>query len=279
MLIRQRTTRRLLPLLGIRFADVSRSEEDNDPMTDDGRSGHPLRAGGGAAGAMGAPGNRKGPATANAAAASSTGRPSGRGQPSQLLQHHLAHHLVLSDSDGIDSPTYDGDIESSAAARGGDRDAPREQRERDLHGRVLMHHSSVSTLNGPLSPTFSPGDVLSPETETPGVETSNPLERMRQPSSGSPSPVPPSSSSSASGVIRTAPLLVTEEPEPSAVVKETFNPASLTPEDIQSFVARAIEGEPGRSYKINRPPEDRAIRVYADGELPIWLICRRDTDV
>ncbi|KAI6015693.1 hypothetical protein EDC04DRAFT_2947557 [Pisolithus marmoratus] len=50
--------------------------------------------------------------------------------------------------------------------------------------------------------------------------------------------------------------------EPSDV---TFNPALLTPHDIQSFVKRAIEGEPGRPYRINPPPTDRPVRIYADG--------------
>jgi hypothetical protein len=48
--------------------------------------------------------------------------------------------------------------------------------------------------------------------------------------------------------------------------KETFNPAVLTPEDIQSFVSKAIQGEAHRKYKINPAPTDRPVRIYADGE-------------
>jgi choline-phosphate cytidylyltransferase len=47
--------------------------------------------------------------------------------------------------------------------------------------------------------------------------------------------------------------------------KEAFNPAALTTDDIQDFVAKAIEGEPDRKYKINPPPVGRPVRIYADG--------------
>ncbi|KAI6123114.1 hypothetical protein EDD17DRAFT_994613 [Pisolithus thermaeus] len=50
-----------------------------------------------------------------------------------------------------------------------------------------------------------------------------------------------------------------------APVDIAFNPASLTPNDIQSFVKRAIDGESGRPYRINPPPTDRPVRIYADG--------------
>lgn len=62
-----------------------------------------------------------------------------------------------------------------------------------------------------------------------------------------------------------APLLVTEEPAVPRATREAFNPAALTPDDIREFVAKAIEGEATRKYKINPPPVDRPIRVYADG--------------
>ncbi|KAF8553611.1 hypothetical protein OG21DRAFT_1584724 [Imleria badia] len=43
------------------------------------------------------------------------------------------------------------------------------------------------------------------------------------------------------------------------------NPVALTPEDILAFVQSAINGEPGRSYRINPPPTDRPVRIFADG--------------
>lgn len=62
-----------------------------------------------------------------------------------------------------------------------------------------------------------------------------------------------------------APLSATEEPAVPAAAKVAFNPAALTAEDIQTFVAKAIEGEDHRRYKINPPPKDRPVRVYSDG--------------
>lgn len=61
------------------------------------------------------------------------------------------------------------------------------------------------------------------------------------------------------------PLLVPEEPSPVPSASKAFNPASLTMEDIQAFVRRAIEGESHRVYKILAAPVDRPVRVYADG--------------
>lgn len=55
--------------------------------------------------------------------------------------------------------------------------------------------------------------------------------------------------------------------EPPSIVNPTipFNPATLTPEAIQAFVRKAIQGEPRRLYHINPPPEGRPVRVFADG--------------
>lgn len=58
-----------------------------------------------------------------------------------------------------------------------------------------------------------------------------------------------------------------DAPAAAAASIAAFNPAALTPEDIQSFVAKAIAGESKRGYKINPPPVGRPIRIYADGML------------
>jgi choline-phosphate cytidylyltransferase len=68
-----------------------------------------------------------------------------------------------------------------------------------------------------------------------------------------------------------APLLTTQEPAPADISTAAFNPAALTPADIQGFVQKAIDGEEWRKYKINPPPTDRPVRVYADGALPLPL--------
>lgn len=55
------------------------------------------------------------------------------------------------------------------------------------------------------------------------------------------------------------------EPPAVEVAETAFNPALLTPEDIRAFVRDAVDGDGIRSYKINEPPIDRPVRIYADG--------------
>ncbi|KAJ7686838.1 hypothetical protein B0H17DRAFT_1071279 [Mycena rosella] len=190
------------------------SEEDNDPLSDDAHSttGPPPRL----------PGASR---VLHPKSTTSTTRSAAR--------HHLASS-VLSDSDGVDSPTYDGDIESSATA------GP----EPTLVARLTHHHHASSTS------TFD-AQVLSPTPgSTPGATTE-----------------PRTGKKDAAGypVFLSAPLQTTQEPAVAAISKAAFNPAALTPEDIQAFVQKAIDGETWRTYKINPPPVDRPVRVYADG--------------
>jgi len=184
------------------------SEEDNDPLTDDGAS-----------------------------QVSVPTRHSNPNRSSYMKPMRAKHHLassVLSDSDGIDSPTYDGDIESSTTAGFDD------------HSQKISHHhhaSSVSTLNTPILASSSATTVLDSTTRS----TNHPV-FLTQPINTS-----------------AAPLLVPEEPAVSAPSESAFNPAALTPDDIQAFVQKALDGESWRTYKINPPPRDRPVRVYADG--------------
>lgn len=60
--------------------------------------------------------------------------------------------------------------------------------------------------------------------------------------------------------------LAPDEPMPTAEATSAFNPAALTPEHIQAFIREAIEGQSSRSYKINQPPLNRPVRVFADGK-------------
>ncbi|KAF8583432.1 Nucleotidylyl transferase [Ramaria rubella] len=99
------------------------SEEDNDPLTDDGAS------------AMSIPISRNLSAASNLSAA----------QARVAAQHRNRHQAppriaaVLSSDDGVDSPTYDGDVESSSTAIA--KSAP----------------SAASSTGTPLaSPTFTP---------------------------------------------------------------------------------------------------------------------------
>jgi choline-phosphate cytidylyltransferase len=172
-------------------------------------------------------------------------------------KHLLSNVLYTSDSDGVDSPTYDGDIESSTTAAFSER-------ERDVGYAALGlgHHqaSSTSTLNTPL---HLDSTVTSPFSGPPGTtqSVSTPiLELPANPTDLAPTPSHPT---------------LPTEPVPasgSSLRSESrlgFNPAALTPADIQQFIQEAIkrEGELGkvRKYRINEPPEGRPVRIYADG--------------
>ncbi|KAJ8588590.1 hypothetical protein M405DRAFT_819453 [Rhizopogon salebrosus TDB-379] len=173
---------------------VLRSEEDNDPLTDDG-----------------------GPTSSTAPAVS---RPTANKAPFQKVPSRARHQLassMLSD-DGTDSQTYDGDVESSVTAGTGSHPFNKTSLHPTLH-----YSSSASTLTSQID------DVV--------PSTSN------------------------SKVAALAP----DEPMPTAGAMSTFNPAALTPDDIQGFVGKAIEGESSRSYTINQPPLNRPVRIFADG--------------
>ncbi|KAJ7619384.1 cholinephosphate cytidylyltransferase [Roridomyces roridus] len=150
---------------------------------------------------------------------------------SSTARHHLASSF-LSDSDGVDSPTYDGDIESSATA------GPE-----PLASRLTHHHHASSTS------TFD-AQVLSP---TPGSTpaTEDPPRVQKKDAAGHP--------------VFLSPPMPPQEPAVPAVAEAAFNPAALTPADIQEFIQKAINGETWRKYKVNPPPTDRPVRVYADG--------------
>jgi len=147
----------------------------------------------------------------------------------------------------MDSPTYDGDVESTSTATAAAAN--------HNHGRhVHQHHRSLlstSTLNSP-SQSLTPSATLMPTSPGPGpvangtTSTSNHNHDVSRP---------------------IIPIIVPDEPAPVAAAANAFNPASLSDTDIRTYVQNAIDGETHRPYKINRPPTDRPIRVYADGSL------------
>lgn len=170
-----------------------RSEEDNDPLTDDG-----------------------GPSIFIPPTVS---RPAANKPPLKApfrARHQLASSM-LSD-DGTDSQTYDGDVESSVTADTGSHPFNRTSLHPTLH-----YSSSASTLTSQV-------DDMAPSTSTSNVAA-----------------------------------LAPDEPMPTVEAMSVFNPAALTPDDIQAFVRKAIEGEPSRSYTINQPPIHRPVRIFADG--------------
>ncbi|KAF9528871.1 hypothetical protein CPB83DRAFT_853888 [Crepidotus variabilis] len=233
------------------------SEEDNDPLTDDAQSAvsvpisnsnisrkegsHPSRS---------SHLKHASPASRNAA------------------KHHFANNDLLSDSDGVDSPTYDGDVESSTTA--GADTVTSHKASHHYHHHHQNSTSSISTLGtssnipAPASITIqSPSAGSTPAaTEVTTNPIGSPNMRLTNPESNQPVFISPPAHSTAPLIVRDQ---IVQEPPVPAPAKEAFNPAALTQEDIQAFVAKAIQGEPGRTYKINQPPTDRPIRVYADG--------------
>lgn len=151
---------------------------------------------------------------------------------------------MLSD-DSVDSPTYDGDIESSTTV-GRDREP----------SPVQSHSALTSTLPSP-APVIQalPAAVAAIQS--------------------------PSTASSSDAEIEPARVIVysgpsTAAPEPALIhdAAHTFNPSTLSSEDIQAFMRREINGGLHRKYKINEPPVGRAVRVYADGT---YLLVSQDT--
>lgn len=221
------------------------SEEDNDPLTDDGAStisvpfhrtphipSSPLAPG---------PGPRSTSVNANSAVR----------QTPRARHNHLSG--VISD-DGVDSPTYDGDIETSTSAR-------------TLHPHAHLNTSrlslesgsstSASTLTSPTSTTFpDPPAAVTAAAEVHGTTTAPIITASALPSQ----PVN----------VAAVPLRAVDEPAPVPVSTAQFDPAKLTIEDIQAFVTNAVSGGPTesgvqRTYKINPPPVGRPVRIYADG--------------
>ncbi|KAF7373479.1 Cholinephosphate cytidylyltransferase [Mycena sanguinolenta] len=201
------------------------SEEDNDPLSGDD------------------------------AHSKSTTRLGARSHPKQPAQRSARHQLassLLSDSDGVDSPTYDGDIESSATAGPDHRELSSAGGVGGVRPTHHHHASSTSTFDSRVAasptPVSTPGDIPVPRSASMGTVGAGTSTARKD-----------------SIFLSAAPLQATQEPAPADISMAAFNPASLTPLDIQAFVQKAIDGEDWRTYKINPPPTDRPARVYADG--------------
>lgn len=153
-----------------------------------------------------------------------------------------------SDDSGMESGTYDGDIESSTTAAA---IAP---------SKLFGHHPVRSDSLTP-SPIASPSSPVFP----PVIHSIH---------STSPSPPPSFKDSDAPLSFMHAPktplaiargLLSPVEHPPQELLQDAFNPAGLSPEDIQEHIRNIIDGVEPRPYKVNEPPVDRPVRIYADG--------------
>ena len=183
------------------------SEEDNDPTTDDG--------------------------SFSITSVHQKSRAVGS-HPNPLKMHNKKHQQVIDDEDpGVDSPTYDGDVESYTTT------GPQHINQRESAASLRdAHSSSESTVSTMTSPLLRPTGLYPDSSHRP--PTSSPLTR------GGATPVPPKPSS-----------------------KERPDPAKFTPEEIQKWVRDVVashsEGAPSRNYTINPPPTNRPIVIYADG--------------
>lgn len=217
---------------------MTRSEEDNDPLTDDAQSAVSVPIGSCSIAKL--PGSHP-PRSSHPKHPTATTR-------GAATKHHLAHNRLFSDSDG----GVEGDIESSTTA-GADALF-------SSHSIPHYHHhkNPTSLASTPSTPSAVPPSAV--------ARPSNSNTCTNLPSSTHPFDLDLMLTSPARSA---QPLTVTErkvqEPSVPTEAKEAFNPAALSAEDIQAFVAKAIQGEMHRTYRINPPPKDRPVRVYADG--------------
>jgi choline-phosphate cytidylyltransferase len=188
--------------------------------------------------------------------------PTNQGSASSSRVRHTQQNpmqsVALSDRDsGVDSPTYDGDVESSTTVyvghAGGQGGVHGGNSLSSLGRSLLGANSSASTLTSPVTSHFPTSAETSTASFTPGAHPQT-LTDHTNPNLGA----------------NTNTLGSTGLVEPAPPTANDFDPAKLTVEDIQTFVMNAVNGvqEPGvppRPYKINSAPEGRPVRIYADG--------------
>lgn len=281
------------------FLILSRSEEDNNPLSDDAAStislnirsssahhiptsplAHTARGANSMEGAKKRGGNGQ------------TER-SGGHRTGSRARHAAGGHLsgVISD-DGVDSPTYDGDIETTTSTRTvsgsghhghGHHQVP-STHSYESSSQLSSASGSVSTLTSPTSATF-PSNATQTETaaqiasDTRGM-TTTPVVTLTNASGAGVVVDTPSVMQQQPVNVAAVPLRVSEEPEPVPVTTAQFSAALLSAEIIRAFVNSAIKGgktEKGisRNYNINEPPMGRPVRIYADGSSSAKYKCTR----
>ncbi|ORX41297.1 hypothetical protein BD324DRAFT_614018 [Kockovaella imperatae] len=180
---------------------------------------------------------------------------------------------------GLDSPTYDGDVESASTVGG-----------TPVHHSVLSSHQyhHQRQTSSPIAgmPADAPGQsTLSPygqKVPTPKASRVNLVDEPeytaigidsfgRSPPFVPPSDVPVARSDSLAEATKSQTLPLSRKPSRSmGPPKMMTRPKELPIEDIRAFVQRAIDGkgeEDGiqRWWKTKAPEEGRVVRVYADG--------------
>jgi choline-phosphate cytidylyltransferase len=143
---------------------------------------------------------------------------------------------MLSD-DSVDSPTYDGDIESSTTV-GRDREPSPVQSHSAMTSELPSPAPVIQNLPAAIAILQSPSTASSSDAE---IEPARVIVYS-----------PPSIAAAAAA----KPILDAAQP---------VNLFTISPEDVQTFIRRAINGGLGFKYKINEPPVGRPVRVYADG--------------
>ena len=225
----------------------------------------------------------------------------------QLGHSSRLAHIQDADS-GLDSPTYDGDVESTMPSSSSKSQHPSTSSTTTRPNAIVDEGESTASsislgpnVTAPASPVSStypdpPSSIISlgshdaefsPVSADEGI--SIPLLSANRRSAGDVNtlatflvPTQPSLNLQ-KGTPKAGDVgLPTLEPTAPADVKRSdhapsnhatedpINTSDLTPDDIRTFVQRAITGEEHRKYKINSPPTDRPVRIYADGMGHFW---------
>lgn len=237
------------------------SEEDNDEQTDDASSTiFPQTA-------------TNPSSTAKHPSAPSAGKSSGikRTAASGIHPVTTSRLAVVSDADdvseGIDSPTYDGDVESTHLASSlAQAHLQAQQQARGIHQPHNLAVSSSSTEG-------SSSNKAAPKTPRPFLVTKPSQSENIPPETAITDaithPLPSSAHLSAPNSASTAQHSLRPRSSDLGPPKMTVPPEHLSVENIRAFVQRAIDGESEQGYyrdwKTNAAPTDRPVRVYADG--------------